>query len=67
MFREHGLGETTLTNWVKKYRQAHAGEEPALELSERAELAELRRKNRELEMELTFLKKAAAYFAKEQR
>lgn len=65
--REYGLGETTLGNWVKKYREDHAGEEPPLELSERAELAELRRRNREMEMELTFLKKAAAYFAREPR
>jgi transposase-like protein len=65
--REIGVGETTLGNWVKKYREDHAGEEPPLELSERAELAELRRRTREQEMELAFLKKAAAYFAKEQR
>jgi transposase len=30
-------------------------------------LQELERRNRELEMELTFLKKAAAYFAREHR
>lgn len=65
--REYGLGETTLGNWVKKYRREHADEEPPLELSERAELAELRRRTREQEMELAFLKKAAAYFAREQR
>lgn len=65
--REYGLGETTLANWVKKYREDHAGDEPPLELPERAELAELRRRVREQEMELSFLKKAAAYFAREQR
>lgn len=65
--REYGLNETTLGNWVKKYREDYAGEEPALELSERARLRELERRNRELEMENAFLKKAAAYFAKEQR
>ena len=65
--REYGLGETTLGNWVKRYRADHVGEEPPLELSERAELAELRRQNRELEMENAFLKKAAAYFAREPR
>ncbi len=54
--REYGLGETTLGNWVKKYRLEHATEEPALELSERAELQELRRRTREQEMELAFLK-----------
>jgi transposase len=35
--------------------------------SERAKLRELERRNRDLEMENAFLKKAAAYFAKEQR
>jgi transposase-like protein len=52
---------------VKKYREQHPVDQAPLELSERAELQELRRRNREMEMELTFLKKAAAYFAKEQR
>ena len=65
--REIGVGETTLGNWVKAYRETHAGDEPVLELSERARLRELERKVRELEMENTFLKRAAAYFAKEQR
>jgi transposase len=65
--REIGVSETTLGNWVRAYREAHAEDEPELELSERAKLRELERRNRELEMENTFLKKAAAYFAKEQR
>ena len=65
--REHGLSDTTLGAWVRKYRKEHAGDEPPLELSERARLHELERRNRELEMENVFLKKAAAYFAREQR
>jgi transposase len=65
--RELGVGETTLGNWVKAYRERHAVDEPGLELSERARLRELERQNRELEMENVFLKKAAAYFAREQR
>ncbi|MBM7786572.1 transposase-like protein [Tenggerimyces flavus] len=65
--REIGVGETTLGNWVKAYRETHVGEESPLELSERARLRELERKVRELEMENNFLKRAAAYFAKEQR
>jgi transposase-like protein len=65
--RELGVGETTLGNWVKAYREGHAGDEPPLEVSERARLRELERRNRELEMENTFLKKAAAYFAGEHR
>jgi len=65
--RELGVSETTLGNWVRGYREKHAGEEPPLDVAERARLRELERKNRELEMENTFLKKAAAYFAREQR
>jgi transposase len=65
--REIGVSETTLGNWVRAYREAHAEDEPPLQLSERARLRELERQNRELEMENAFLKKAAAYFAREQR
>lgn len=65
--REIGVSETTLGNWARAFREAHAEAEPELELSERAKLRELERRNRELEMENAFLKKAAAYFAKEQR
>jgi transposase len=65
--REIGVNETTLGYWVKAYREKHAGEETALDISERSRLRELERRNRELEMENTFLKKAAAYFAREHR
>jgi transposase len=65
--RELGINETSLGNWVRAYRQRHAGDEPPLQLSERARLRELERRNRELEMENAFLKKAAAYFAREPR
>jgi transposase len=65
--RELGINETSLGNWVRAYRKKHAGDEPPLQLSERARLRELERRNRELEMENAFLKKAAAYFAREPR
>lgn len=65
--REIGVSETTLGNWARAYREVHAEDEPPLQLSERARLRELERKSRELEMENAFLKKAAAYFAREQR
>jgi transposase len=65
--RELGINETSLGNWVRVYRKKHAGDEPPLQLSERARLRELERRNRELEMENAFLKKAAAYFAREPR
>ena len=65
--RDIKVSETSLGNWVREYRKKHAGEEPPLELSERARLRELERRNRELEMECAFLRKAAAYFAREPR
>jgi transposase-like protein len=65
--REIGVNETTLGNWVAKYRAEHAGEEPPLSISERARLRELERENRELRMKCEFLGKAAAFFAQEYR
>ena len=65
--RELQISETSLGNWVRAYREKHAEEEPPLQVSERAPLREMERRNRELEMELAFLKKAAAYFAREHR
>ena len=61
--RELGLNEGTLGNWVNAYRHEHAGEEPPLEVSERARLRQAERELRETKMENEFLKKAAAYFA----
>lgn len=62
-----GVSETTLGNWVRAYRERHAGEEPPLELSERARLREAEREVRELRQKVTFLEKVAAYFASEQQ
>jgi transposase-like protein len=65
--KELGINAGTLANWVAAYRREHAGEEPPLTLDERARLREQEREIRELKMELEFLKKAAAYFAKDHR
>lgn len=65
--RELGIHEGTLGNWVNAYRREHAGDEPPLSVSERARLRELEREARELRMENEFLKKAAAYFARDPR
>ena len=66
--RELDLNPETLRTWVRKHK---ARQEPAadaeLNAGERARLKELERRNRELEMENSFLKKAAAYFAKDAR
>ena len=65
--KELGVNPGTLSNWVGAYRRDHAGQEPALSVDERARLRELERETRELRMENEFLKKAAAYFAKDHR
>lgn len=65
--REIQVNETTLGNWVAKYRAEHAEDEPPLSMSERARLRELERENRELRMKSEFLGKAAAFFAQEYR
>lgn len=50
-----------------KYRRDHAGEEPPLNVSDRARLREVERELREVRMENEFLKKAASYFAQDHR
>jgi transposase len=65
--RELGINEGTLGNWISKYRAEHADDEPPLTVSERARLNEAEREVRELRMENEFLKKAAAYFARDAR
>lgn len=65
--RELGIGAETLRTWVNRYRDEHAGDEPALTISERARLRELEKENRELKMKAEFLGKAAAFFAREYR
>ena len=65
--RELGVNDTTLGFWVKDYRRKHAGDPLPEDMQDAERIRELERRNRELEMELAFLKKAAAYFAREQR
>lgn len=63
----YGVGPETLRNWLNKYREANGGTEPELTLTERARLKELERVVADLRAETAFLKKASAYFAREQR
>lgn len=63
--RELHIAESCLRNWIT---QANADESPNSArptTAEKKELAELRRQIRQLEMENEILKRAAAYFAKE--
>ncbi len=62
--RDLGVSEQTLGNWVKQ-GDIDEGRREGLTTEERAELVRLRRRNRLLEMEIEILKKASAYFARE--
>ena len=65
--KDIGVSESALGKWK---RQAAVDESGglcgALTSDERAEMARLRRENRQVKMERDFLKKAAAFFAREQ-
>jgi transposase len=63
--RDLGIHEATLGNWVNIAKKSGKLKDKPLETGERAELKELREENRRLRMERDFLKKAAAWFAKE--
>lgn len=66
--RELELNPETLRGWVKKHQKQHERSPDAeLSMGERARLKELERRIREVEMENAFLKKCAAYFAKDPR
>jgi transposase len=65
--RELGVNDTTLGFWVKAYRKKLAGNPIPEGMPDDERIRELERRNRELETEVAFLRKAAAYFAKEQR
>jgi transposase len=63
--KDLGISDSCLRNWM---HQADADENPGgerLSGGEKREFAELRRRNRLLEMENDILRRAAAYFARE--
>ena len=59
-----GISDSCLRGWVKQ-ADIDDGRQPGLSSDERAELVALRRKNRVLELEVEILKRASAYFARE--
>jgi transposase len=63
--RELGVSAQTLRNWVKQ-DEIDAGEREGLTTEEREELRKLRRENKVLRQEREILRKAAAYFAREE-
>lgn len=63
--KELRISESCLRNWMAQADTDDGGRQDRLSTAEKKELAELRRRNRQLEMENEILKRAAAYFAKE--
>ncbi|WP_410676871.1 transposase [Amycolatopsis sp. cmx-4-68] len=63
--KDLGISESCLRNWMAQADADDNGSATRLTSAEKKELAELRRKNRQLEMENEILKRAAAYFARE--
>lgn len=62
-----GVHENTLGNWVAKAKEQGDVPEKPLTLSERAELEKLRKDYAQAQMDLAFVKKAAAWFASQQK
>nr|WP_161604917.1 transposase [Myxococcus xanthus] len=66
--RDLDLTETAFRRWVEQARTDRGEGKPgALTSEERAELSQLRKRVRQLEMEKELLKNAAAFFAKEMK
>jgi transposase-like protein len=63
--RDLGINDGTLGNWVNVWRREHPEPDQPLSPVERARVNELEEENRRLRMENEFLKKAAAFFARE--
>lgn len=59
------ISESCLRNWVAQAEIDDSGSVTQLTSKEKKELAELRRDKRRLELEVEILKRAAAYFARE--
>ena len=62
--KDLGIAESGLRRWMKQ-ADVDEGKQAGLTSDERAELVRLRREKRVLEMEVEILKRASAYFARE--
>jgi len=62
--RELGISRSCLQNWMRQ-ADIDDGSRAGVSAAEKDEVAALRRENRRLEMENEILKRAAAYFARE--
>ena len=63
--KDLGISESCLRNWMAQADADEYGSTTRLSSVEKKELAELRKKYRQLELENEILKRAAAYFARE--
>lgn len=62
--RDLGISDSCLRGWMA-HAEVDDGRRPGLTSDEKAERVALRRKTRVLELEVEILKRAAAYFARE--
>ena len=62
--KELRISESCLRRWMDR-SDVDDGRKPGLTTDERAELVKLRREKRVLELEIEILKRASAYFARE--
>lgn len=62
--RDLGISESCLRRWMER-DAIDSGRKPGMTTDEHKELVELRRRLRVLEMENEILKRASAYFARE--
>lgn len=60
-----GISKWTIQGWLRKARAERIDKAPEKELSVEEEVRRLREENRQLRMERDILKKATAFFAKE--
>lgn len=60
--KDFGISEGSLTNWMKQ-ADIEDGRRPGLTDADRAELRELKKRNRLLEQENEVLRRAAAYLS----
>ena len=63
--KDLGISRSCLQNWMRQADADERGDTARLTSTEKKEFAELRRRNKQLEMENDILRRAAAYFARE--